>query len=164
MLSSLNRFMVGKVSDTELAQSFDDMCVQKGPTTMFRYNSLFEIVVAAAVVIVVVFAAATGAAVPAAAGAAVAVATAAALVVTTTVVGAAVAAAAIDAIAPVAVPAAAVAAGLLLLQLLFFFKCYAFNWKMVGGWASGREGEGGLAPAAETAKARMGYASVTSTA
>ena len=41
MLSSLNRFMVGKVSDTELAQSFDDMCVQKGPTTMFRYNSLF---------------------------------------------------------------------------------------------------------------------------
>lgn len=27
MLSGLRRFIVGKVSDTELAESFDDMCV-----------------------------------------------------------------------------------------------------------------------------------------
>ena len=36
MLASLNRFMEGKVSDTEQAQSFDDMCVKQGITRYFR--------------------------------------------------------------------------------------------------------------------------------
>lgn len=31
MLSSLQRFIVAKVSDTELAESFDDMCVPLYP-------------------------------------------------------------------------------------------------------------------------------------